>query len=117
MWAHQEDHGGIYFALLTCEINITEFDTLSLQMGVADNAGANHDATVKIYQGGNVLGEYRQLGAGDMVEYTMDLLNANVGNSEDIAIELLCNAGGSNNYCYLHLIEAELTPTNYVPVN
>lgn len=114
MWTYASDS---YFALLTCEINTAEFDTLSLQMGIADNAGINHDATVKIYQGGNILGEYRQLVSGDMVEYTIDLLNTSIGNPEDIAIELSCSNGGSSSYCYLYLINAELTPVNYVPVN
>lgn len=105
------------FALLTCEINTAEFDTLSLRMGIADNVRPSHDATVKIYQGGNILGEYRQLVGGDMVEYTVDLLNTSVGTPGDIAVEILCYDAGHANDCYLYFVEAELAPTNYVPVN
>lgn len=102
--------------LIACQIDTQEYDTLSLQMGVPDNIAGSPVGTVTIYQGGNTLVEFRNIVKGDLIEYTVDLLNSDFGNPADVSIEYSCGDAGAH-FCSMYITEAELTPINYIPVD
>ncbi|MGD1858654.1 MAG: hypothetical protein ACFB0E_01635 [Leptolyngbyaceae cyanobacterium] len=82
---------------------------LSLDLGVPDQI-QRYDSVmaVNIYQGGNIIYNYRNLRAGSKIVSVLDLESSEVSiNPNSVAIELICSDGYR---CELHAIDATLRP-------
>lgn len=95
---------------LSCRIDEIH-GLLDLELGVPDNI-QRYDSVmaVNIYQGGNVIYNYRNLRAGSKIVSVLNLEDPEIlSNPNSIAVELICSSGYR---CQLHAIEATLYPAS-----
>jgi hypothetical protein len=97
------------FVKLACEIDVSRYDRLEVQFGVADEeANDNPSITVNFLEGGTILRPYNDIGHGKIYTDTINLTGT-AGVSR-FTIEMLCNSSGYD--CNLDFIRAQLMPTS-----
>lgn len=103
--------GGGYTTLV-CQVDTNDFDTLTLQMGIADEAANRSEKiTINLYQSGSNISTYDDVQPGDIISTVIDLADSTFSSPGDIAIELLCDQSTGYYGCYLLFVDAELSPT------
>lgn len=96
-------------AVLACSIDNTDFDSLTLLMGIDDvSAEYGREMTVNVWQSGSVIESYSNTQGHQLISTNLDLRNTVDARPGNVSIELVCEQS-SYNFCGLHFIEAWLS--------
>lgn len=100
------------FTTLVCNIDTSDFETLTLQMGLEDASSDRElKLTVEVMQGGSVIQNPPNLQPGGIINSVVDLKDMTHGNPGSVAIKLSCEKKERNVGCIVYFLEAELSPS------
>ena len=93
-----------------CDIDSTSFDSLTLAVGIPDEA-ADYGGrmSVNIWQGGEIIHGHPNAQPGQLINGGIDLTRSDMTNPNKVSVELICDQYGLGYRCELHFVQALLS--------